>query len=244
MRIIDRLRERPLLFHRRDGEITAHTSSAFTVAHNAGDDTRAAREALAHGADIIEIDVMTRGGRLVAGHPRRAWIFSRVCLWTIPLDEAWAAAASATAVKLDLKESSPEYVRAVVAFLATRRDVPAIAVSRDAAVLRALTAECPWVGRFLSITPEGLAALKRDEGLAALIDGVSGHPDRFDPETIAWLRERRLASMTSVVNSVLQANDLLRRGVNGIITDNLAIMEDIARTPPHRDVPAILFQKR
>lgn len=230
MWLLDRLREKPQVFYRRDGEIAADLSRAFSVAHNAGDATDIADRALAYGADVVEIDVMTRGGRLAAGHPRHLWIFSRLFLWTIPLDEAWDTASRGKAVKLDLKGSSLEYQRLLFDFL--RRDrqvVPVFAVTRHAALLKALEAHVPGVVRVLSVTEDGLRALKADVALAKLIDGVSGHPDRFDADTIAWLRERRIVSMTSVVNSMAQADDLLRRGVNGIITDNLAIIEAIAR---------------
>lgn len=239
---LDILREKPALWYRRNGGIMADLSRAFSVAHNAGDAVDVASRALEYGADVIEIDVMTRRGRLVAGHPRRAWILSQVWLWTIPLERAWATASRAKVVKLDLKESSEEYVARVVAFLVPRREAPVFAVTRDGDVLRMLADKAPWLGRVLSVTASDLAELKRDEALAAVIDGVSGHPDRFDAETMAWLDDRQLVSMTSVVNSMAQADDLLRRGVNGIITDNLAVMEAIGRASG-RDVRGVLFSE-
>lgn len=243
MRWLDWLREKPILFHRRDGEISAGLSQAFSIAHNAGDALDTAQQALGHGADIIEIDAMTRSGRLVAGHPRHAWIFSRTFLWTIELEAAWGVAARGQVVKLDLKESSAAYRRKLFAFLRDHRETPVFAVTRDVALLQSLARETPWVGRVLSVTKDGLRAAKADPAVPALIDGISGHPDRFGPDTVNWLRKHHLVSMSSVVNSVRQADDLLCRGVNGIITDNLALIEAIARDA-NRDVHGLVFGKR
>lgn len=217
----------PAQFTRVDGALTAGLDGAFVVAHNAGDSLATARAAVDIGADVVEIDVISRGGALFAGHPRSAGVFSRVLLRTLPLELAWEEAARAPAVKLDLKEDSAGFVRSVQRFLADRAGTRTLIVTRYPHVIDAFASDMPHVVRFLSTPPEALACLLGDERLAASIDGVSAAPTTFDAEAVAWLRERGLLSSSSVVNTFAAADRLLALGVNGIITDNLALMRAI-----------------
>ena len=221
----------PVQCYRRDGEITADLGNAFVVAHNAGDSLTTTRAALEHGADVIEIDVISRGGRLLAGHPRRAGLLSRFALPVLPFEVAWEAASAASAIKLDLKETWPGFIRLVVAFLEAHPVPRTIIVTRDAGVIQGFAELAPAVIRVLSTPRDSLARFRRDTRLAELIDGISGHPTIFDADFMAWIRERGLLSLSSVVDSFPLADRLLHAGLNGIITDNLALMEAIGGGP-------------
>ncbi len=81
-------------------------SGVFGIAHNSGDSVRSAVEALAYGADAIEIDVVSLDGRLYASHAvPRPWIGTRAFRGP-PLELVWAAATATDVVKLDLKDST------------------------------------------------------------------------------------------------------------------------------------------
>jgi len=226
-RFLTKLRGYPPIFRGRDGALSAVPPGAFVVAHNAGDRLAAARASVAARVDVVEIDLIMRRGRLLVGHPRDAWIFSRILLPTLDPEAAWAEASRAPAVKLDLKEESPAFVRLALQFASAHEGSRLMIVTRSASVVEAFAREAPWVLRALSVSAESLARLRQDEALLRLVDGVSGHPDRFDAATIAWLRERGLFSMSSVVNTFALAERLLAAGVCGMITDNLALMEAI-----------------
>ncbi len=81
----------------------------FGVAHNSGDSIAATKEALGHGADVIEIDVVSLDGTLYAAHasPLR-WLDPRVVRGPT-LAAVWDAATETDVIKLDLKESSAAY---------------------------------------------------------------------------------------------------------------------------------------
>lgn len=227
MRFIRKLLGYPPVFYRKDGELTVDLSRAFVVAHNAGDHLATSRAAVEHKADVVEIDLISEGGRLWAAHPRRAWFLSRIGIPKLDPEAAWAQAAPAPVVKLDLKEDSPAFIDLVLRFVEGKEAKRLLIVTYSPRVIAAFAREAPWVIRSLSTKPAELARLKPDADLAAQIDGVSAAPSSFDAQTIAWVRERGLFTMTSVVNSFAAADRLLQAGVDGIITDNLALMQAI-----------------
>ncbi|HUF52358.1 MAG TPA: hypothetical protein VMR52_01125 [Dehalococcoidia bacterium] len=237
IRFLRKLLGYPPQFSRTDGELTADLSRAFVVAHNAGDHLPASRAAIDHHADIVEIDLIARGDKLLVAHPRNAWIFSRIGISALDPEEAWAVASAVPAVKLDLKEASPQFVRLVLDFLAGREATLTLIVTYSGSVITEFEHQAPWVIRSLSVSPQSLARLRDDEPLLRILDGISAAPSTFTSETISWARDRGLFTMSSVVNTFAQADRLLHAGVNGIITDNLALIEAIGH---HADTLPLL----
>jgi glycerophosphoryl diester phosphodiesterase len=217
----------PPVFCNRDGDLTADLRRAFVVAHNVGEHLPSSRKSVEHGADVIEIDLFSRDGRLVAGHPRRAGFLGTFLIHTIDPGLAWGQAAQAPVVKLDLKQGSTEYLRLVFDFLAGKEDKPVLIVTPRRRVIEAFEHEAPWVIRSLTAHAERIEQLQSGDDLIARLDGISCGPAVLTNHMIAWAREHGLFTMSSVINSFPEADHLLKAGVDGIITDNFAIMEVI-----------------
>lgn len=198
----------------------------FGVAHNSGGTLAATKEALAHGADVIEIDVVSMNGTLYAAHasPLR-WLGPRVFRGPT-LAAVWEAAAEADVIKLDLKESSAGYLDLLFAFLAERRDHEVIVATGNERVLAAFETRAPWVIRLLSVgSQRRLRQLQRRPDLAARIDGVTIRERLVTEETGRWLESAGLLVLAWTVNDLERVNELVHLGVDAITTDNLAIME-------------------
>jgi len=221
-------------FQALDGDILDSYDDVFAIAHNAGDSITATRTALDQGVDVIEIDVVTFDGQLFAAHdsPHR-WYGSFVFRGP-SLAQIWRETASATAVKLDLKESSPRYVDRVMGFVwANGEGRQVIVASRDPLVLAAFAERLPSVYRLLSIgSQRELDALRADPALATAIDGVTIRATLLDEETVAWFGERNLLVMAWTVNRLGRVNELVDWGVDGITTDNLAIAQLLGSDEP------------
>ena len=221
-------------FQALDGDILDSYDAVFAIAHNAGDSITTTRVALDQGVDVIEIDVVSLDGQLYAAHdsPHR-WYGSFVFRGP-SLAQIWRETASATAVKLDLKESSPRYVDRVMGFVwANGEGRQVIVASRDPLVLAAFAERLPDVYRLLSIgSQRELDALRADPALAAAIDGVTIRATLLDRETVAWFGERNLLVMAWTVNELGRVNELVDWGVDGITTDNLAIAQLLGSDDP------------
>jgi hypothetical protein len=136
--------ERPYQFYvPLQGDLLDDYAEVFGIAHNSGDDLRIAREALAYGADVIEIDVVSIEGQLYASHLPPVPFTARYTFRGPTLRDIWEIARQADAVLLDLKESSPRYTELVIAFLNEHPDELVMVSSRDPAVLRQIEARAP-----------------------------------------------------------------------------------------------------
>jgi hypothetical protein len=94
------------------------------VAHGAGDDLGTLAMALRYGADVIEINVISARGQLMAGRDQPLPRLHRQLVRGPTLAEAWDHAAAAHIVKLDLKQADRGFLDDLAAFLAPRQ-VPA-----------------------------------------------------------------------------------------------------------------------
>lgn len=196
------------------------------VAHNSGGSIEATLEAIIFGADAIEVDVVSIDDRLYAGHsPPIPWIGQRFFRGPT-LERVWAASYRASTMKLDLKETSPEYVQLVADFLVSRpidRDI--IVASRSPDVLTALHAAAPETILVLSVPDEAtLERLRGNTALIEVIDGVTVRESVLTGDSIAWLQEANLGVYVWTVNDIERVNELVGLGVDGITTDNLAIV--------------------
>jgi glycerophosphoryl diester phosphodiesterase len=219
---------RPVQFH---GELATDLlddyGAVFVVGHNSGGTIAATRQALDHGADVIEIDVASLDGVLVSAHFPPLPLIGRRVFRGPALEDVWNEAKEAEIIKLDLKESSPQFRQLLIAFLdAHKGDHQVIVATRDVTTLRELATRVPEAFRFLSISNRRrLQALEADRQLIAMIDGVTIRHSLIDKETADWLKAERLVVLAWTVNDLDRVNDLVRLGVDAITTDNLAIME-------------------
>lgn len=217
---------RPSLFYTEiDADALSDYQDVFVVAHNSGDSITATLEAVDFGADVIEIDVIVINGKLYAAHGAPlTWIGKRLFRGP-PLEQVWAAAAGANAIKLDLKDSSPATCKLIVQFIATHPARRVIVVTADTQALQFFAKEAPNILRFLSIgNASQFARLQSDSSVRALIDGVSIREDLIDDERAAWLEANHVLTLAWTVNRLDRMNELVDLGVDAITTDNLAIM--------------------
>jgi glycerophosphoryl diester phosphodiesterase len=104
-----------------------------------------------------------------------------------------------------------------------------VVVTRSALALRDLRDTSPWVRRFLSVRSQiDLERLTLDPAADGVVQGVSVKEDLLDAPAARRLEERNLVVLAWVVNEALRVNELASYGVDGIVTDNLAIVEVLA----------------
>src|SRR5215469_18513751 len=87
------------------------------VAHNAGNNLGTLSTALRYGADVIEIDVISARGRLVAGRDQPLPRLARQVFQGPTLAEVWDRATAADVIKLDIKQTDRSFLNDLVAFL-------------------------------------------------------------------------------------------------------------------------------
>lgn len=204
--------------------------AVLVVAHEGGRNPRFAQAALTWRADVLEMDAVAYRGQLYVSHqPVTSATADRMPL----VSQVWPVASRARIVEFDLKDSSPAFNGLLVSFLRVHHGAgtPQVFVSgRNLASLRTIHAGAPWVFRFLSIGSERqLEALRQHPNLAVGIDGVSIRENLLDPATIVWLHQHRLLVFAWTVDSTVRAQELVRAGVDGITTDEPAIISMIAR---------------
>lgn len=230
-------KEPRLFFDPNDAEQVELLRRTFGVAHNSGDSLAAARRALRAGADVIEVDVVSLGGELYAGHDSPLPLVGPRVFRGPRLAEVWEIARAADYVKLDLKESSPQYLSAVVAFLREREAERVIVSSRELASLEFLARELPHVVLLLSVpTASRLEALRADTRALAVIDGVTLRHTLLDEDSARWFEERGLLVFVWTVNDFSRVAALVRGGVDGVTTDNLAILTFLGANRPDERV--------
>lgn len=127
---------------------------------------------------------------------------------------------------LDLKEESLGYVRLVVDFLEYRTAYRQVIVSsRSPWVLNYLRERLPNVVLLLSVPDDtSLTSMQNNSLLLDAIDGITVRHTVLTAEKAAWLRDHNLLIFAWTVNDLERVNELIRMGVDGITTDNLAIV--------------------
>lgn len=209
-----------------DAELLGDYGQVFGLAHNSGDSVGAARKSLRNGADVIEIDVITIGSTLYAGHDRPLPFVGSQVFRGPQLETVWEVSEEAEVIKLDLKQTSAGYVDRVIRFLEEREERPLIVSSHSAEVLARFEAEYPSAVRLLSIkTPLAFETLQGDERALEIIDGVTVRHTLLDEATVGWLKERGYLILAWTVNDLGRVNELVRLGVDAITTENLAILQ-------------------
>jgi glycerophosphoryl diester phosphodiesterase len=198
------------------------------IAHNSGNVIQTTLEALAYDADIIEIDVVFIQDRLHAAHWSPFRFIGDRFFHGPTLAEVWGAAAQAEVIKLDLKDASNEMVDTLLAFLANRRraNKEVIVVSDKSEILALLPQAESRMTRLLSVSKDSvLRDLLGDRELLRAIDGVSVRHDLLAEDSATSLKEEGLIVLAWTVNEPERVNELVEWGVDGITTDNLAILQ-------------------
>ncbi len=196
------------------------------VAHNAGNNLGTLATALHYGADVIEIDVISARGQLMAGRDQW-WLWLAQQLFQGPaLVEAWDHAAAAGIVKLDLKQTDRRFLDDLIAFLAPRAKSRRVMISsRDPGALLYLHTRLADVALLFSVAgPDAVYQLRSDPALQKAISGASVFQGLVDANLVTWVHEQKLLILAWTVNDSQRLNQLVRLGVDGITTANLAIL--------------------
>jgi len=198
----------------------------FGVGHNSGASLTTIHQALAAGADVIEIDVVPMGDTLISAHDVPLPIVGREVFRGPTLGQAWRAAADAEVIQLDVKVSTPFVRQKLIHFLDTHPTNQTVMIATsDITLLEQIQAAHPEVYRFLGIADAAtLKRLTSDPDLAAMLDGVTIRHQLVSPESIAKLKAMNLIVLAWTVNDLSTVNDLVEMGVDAVSTDNLAIM--------------------
>jgi len=211
---------------RLDPTLTGDYDDIVGVAHNAGDDVSAATRAVAYGADAIEIDIRTSGGELFASHDAPVPFLEDLVFRGPSLGDAWAVARLRDTVLVHLKERSATYLGRVGAFISARPIRRVIVQSDDAPSLRTAQRHLPNAERLLLLlSASDVRSLQNDPALATAIDGVSVRDSLLSASLLTWLDRRGLAIFAWTVNEEQRMNELVRSGVDGLITDRLDMMQ-------------------
>lgn len=210
----------------------------IAIAHRAGNGLDALRLAQAAGVDLIEADVWLHRGRLEVRHLKTMgpvpllwdrWTLVRGWIERLRLAALFEAAEAAAELMLDLKGSDRRLSAAVIE--AMERFIPGRPVtvcSRNWALLDAFAGR-PEVRVVHSVGSAGqLRALSR-LGLGRDELAISIHERLLTPATVRDLTRRAGLIMTWPINTPARMTELIAQGVNGIISDDLALLARLVR---------------
>ena len=203
---------------------------SFLVAHRAGNDLSRLREVEQLGVALVEADVRLWRGRLEVRHLKTVgpvpllwdrWKLANPFAPRLVLPALLAAAHRDTELMLDLKGRNPKLARLVLAALPPGRSLTVCA--RSPRLL------APFVGRpgvrvFQSAGSQRQvrALLRRPH--AFQLDGVAVHERLLDERSVAELRRRCSLVLSWPVNSLERARELAAIGVDGLISDDPALL--------------------
>ncbi len=205
------------------------TSGPFIIAHNAGNDPDNLSGQWVLASDLIEIDVLVRDSQLVAGHPisftSAILTVDRSFPALLPLETAWEAVLSASAIQLDMKSHSLAAIHLLIDFLHQHgKERTVLVTARDSLVLQALDLHIPHVCRYLSVpSMSSLEAVVGDSKLLGILDGVAVREELLDQSLLTRLHKAGLLVAVWTVNELERAAELIEWGVDGVATDNPAI---------------------
>jgi glycerophosphoryl diester phosphodiesterase len=197
------------------------------VAHRAGNRLDLLRASEAGGHAFVEADVTLFRGRLEVRHLKSVgplplywdrWSVAAPWRRQLRLEELLAAAAPTTELMIDLKGRNPRLAERVVAaitpYLGSRR--------------LTIAARCwPLLERFDGLPVRRLHSVGTARQLRALVrastgtrlDGVTIHERLLDLAAVAELRRIAGVVMTWPVNDAERASELVRLGIDGLISD-------------------------
>jgi glycerophosphoryl diester phosphodiesterase len=146
------------------------------------------------------------------------------------LEEGWAEAQAAPVVKLDLQQNDTATLDALAAFLSAQPAArPVMVSSRDPAALLHLRPRLTGASLLLSLPfPDALQRVRSDPALVDAIDGVTVFHSLVDRGLMQWARANGLVVLAWTVNDGQRVHELLELGVDGITTQNLAVLEALS----------------
>ena len=222
----------------------ANRSRPITIAHRSGNNDRWLRMALAAGVDLIECDVWLHRGQIEVRHARAIGRLPLLLDRWVPvpwfrrrrLRRMLRALGPDALVLYDLKGSNAELPERLLEALAQERpDVPAYVCGRNWPVLERIAAaqeaaaDPPLMLVHSVGTPDELAALEQRLATATTdalphVRGISIRASLLTPEVVARLRPQLTLIFAWTVNDPALAQHLLALGVDGIISDNAALL--------------------
>ena len=217
----------------REGLLVPGGRRPALIAHGGGNTSALAREALAAGADYLEVDLWVHKGRFEARHERRfplrfpvfyeKWYLRFAPRHAFGLPELLAAAYPQAGIFLDLKNGGWTATRLVAEALAAAPHGPVAASSQFWGLLRPLAEASPRVHLYYSIDVQAkldlfLSVARRDERPR----GVSCRHTLLTPQVVAELHERGLEVVAWTVDDEARAAELAAMGVEAITTHRVA----------------------
>jgi glycerophosphoryl diester phosphodiesterase len=212
--------------------------SLLTIAHRAGNSLTAAHAAVAAQVDVLEADVHLASGRLELRHSkslgplpwhwdRGPWQLTPRSAPQVELAALLDALPAARAVMLDLKGVGRVGRRTALALQAGAGERSVLVCSRwwpsvdDVAGLPSVLPVLTCRNR-----PE-LARLRRRLAATPPPYGVSLHGSLLSTPVVEELRQRVEVVMTWGVNERHVLDRVVGLGVNGIISDSLALLQEV-----------------
>lgn len=209
----------------------------LAVAHRAGNDLGALRAATELGAHVLEADVHHYRGRLELRHSKALrplpflWDSGEPLVSTavtqLLLAEVLAALDGQSTLMLDLK--GPGRVGARVADAVHERvpELPVLVCSRWWPGVDAFAGRT-WARPVLTARNGAeLVRLRRRVRSSRAPYGVSVHPSLLTGPLVAELRDRVELVMTWSVNDLPALDDVLRLGVNAVISDEAEVLRAV-----------------
>jgi glycerophosphoryl diester phosphodiesterase len=171
--------------------------------------------------------VIAARGKLVAGREFHPWPRLARRLFRGPsLDEAWQQTGAVRTLKLDLKQSDAAFLDQVVAFLSPRLGSRTVIVSTaDRGALLVLRDRLPGAQLVYSAgRPAAVERLRADPALAASLSAISAFQGLVDADLLRWAHARHLKVFAWTVDGGPRLAQLVRLGVDGVTTANLAVL--------------------
>lgn len=204
----------------------------FLVAHRAGNCLVQLRATELLGADLAEADVRLYRGRLEVRHLRTVgplpilwdrWQLAAPWRRQLQVAELIEATAAETELVLDLKGSRTEVAEKTLEAIRPYLDARRFTVCARSWPLLETFAGLP-VRRLHSIGTESELRRFLERFAADRLDGVSVHERLLRRDTVAELRSIVDVVLTWTVNRPARARELVRLGVDGIVTDDVAAL--------------------
>lgn len=210
---------------------------ALAIAHRAGNSLSGLHEANQLGVDVIECDVHRYRGRLEVRHLKTAgplpflwdrWELASGFAPRLGLSEILEAAEHGTLFMLDLKGRRTAAARSVAELLHEEgHHAPVLVCGRHWPSVEVL-ARLPFVRPVLSARTRGeLGRLLARLAQGGSAHGVSVHRRLLDRDTVERLSRHVEVVMTWPVNDAPTLDRMLELGVNGIISDEPAVLAQV-----------------
>jgi glycerophosphoryl diester phosphodiesterase len=209
------------------------------VAHRAGNDLARLVRAERDGADLVELDVHLRRGRLEVRHLKRLgplplywdrWELRRDPRTPLRLEDVLEAAQPETALMLDLKGFDPRMAGAVSRALGGRESSRRITVcGRDWRSIDAVGARTDARRIYSAGDRLQLARLLRRVTRRTPPDGASLHQRLLDRASVGRLRDTLALLMSWPVSTMGEAERLAGLGVDGLICGSEGLLREIGR---------------